>query len=156
MRTRPLLVSAVILAALAAASPARADKEPVIVYPGRPGVPVMWFGQDISWAVVEGDWGLDRPGHGQIGIIPPNGRTMWGPAVGPSYYPSTGRQPRYGRDEKEPAADRKLPPQAEGYFRAWGAQSVPAPATMPPDYPQQPLIVSPEIDMGRRNLRRGN
>jgi hypothetical protein len=33
------------------------DIGPVIVVPGRPGVPIMVNGQDVSGAVIEGDWG---------------------------------------------------------------------------------------------------
>ncbi len=42
---------------------ARADSGPVIVIPSRPGVPVVINGRDASYAVVEGDWGLARPGR---------------------------------------------------------------------------------------------
>src|SRR5215471_2406285 len=44
---------------------AGADMGPVIVVPGRPGVPVMVNGRDVSGAVIEGDWGL---GHSPAGI----------------------------------------------------------------------------------------
>ena len=48
-----------------ASAPARAEGEgPVIVIPSRPGVPVVINGRDASYAVVEGDWGLSRPGAG--------------------------------------------------------------------------------------------
>ena len=43
-------------------SPAFAQREPVIVIPGRPDVPIYINGVDASWAVVEGEFGLDRPG----------------------------------------------------------------------------------------------
>ena len=36
---------------------------PVIAIPGRPGVPVIINGVDASYAVVEGDWGLDKGVH---------------------------------------------------------------------------------------------
>ena len=44
------------------ATPAFAQREPEIVIPGKPGVPVMINGIDASWGVVEGEFGLDRPG----------------------------------------------------------------------------------------------
>jgi hypothetical protein len=145
MRARTIIAPVLALAALFAAPAARADREPVIVYPGRPGVPVMWFGRDISGAVIEGDWGLDRPGHGQITILPAGRHPIWVPSGG-GYFPTTGRPPRYGRDEKEPPPDRAPPQPAESYHRSWGAQSMPLPATMPPDYEQPPMVVVPQIN----------
>lgn len=156
MCARQLIASAVVVAALLAAPAARADREPYIVYPGRGGAPVMWFGQNITGAVIEGDWGLDRPGHGDITILPAGRRLLWVPGVGRHYYPATGRAPRYGRDEREPPADRQLPQPAESYFRSWGAQSMPSPATSPPEYEQPPIIVAPQIDMNRRRPPRGS
>ena len=44
------------------ASPAFAQREPEIVIPGRPDVPVIINGVDASWGIVEGEFGLDRPG----------------------------------------------------------------------------------------------
>src|ERR1700737_1853602 len=37
-----------------------ADSAPVIVIPGRPGVPIIINGVDASYAVVEGDWGFGK------------------------------------------------------------------------------------------------
>src|SRR5271156_3985137 len=51
-----------ILLLLVTASPAFAQREPEIVIPGKPGVPVYINGIDASWGVVEGEFGLDRPG----------------------------------------------------------------------------------------------
>lgn len=149
--------SGVLLASDAARAEAR---EPVIVVPGRAGVPVMWFGRDISGAVIEGDWGLDRPGHGQITIIPAGPRVLWGPSAS-GYFPATGRPPGYGRAEVEPPANRVLPPPAESYHREWGAQSMPLPATSPPPVDMPPIIVAPQINPGpdqpiRRTPRRTN
>jgi len=42
-------------------SPALAQRAPVIVVPGRPDVPVLMYGVDVSWSVIEGEFGLDRP-----------------------------------------------------------------------------------------------
>ncbi len=55
------LVPATLLLAVMA-SPAFAQREPQIVIPGKPGVPVYIDGVDASWGVVEGEFGLDRPG----------------------------------------------------------------------------------------------
>jgi len=53
--TSALLAAGLALAALAGAGPAAADNEPVLVIPGRPGVPVMMYGVDVSGAVIEGE-----------------------------------------------------------------------------------------------------
>ena len=45
------------------ASAAWADSSPVLVIPGRPGVPIIINGVDASYAVVEGDWGLAKAQH---------------------------------------------------------------------------------------------
>jgi hypothetical protein len=49
-------------ACILCATPARADHRPVTAVPGNPTTPLVIDGQDASWAVVEGDWGLYRPG----------------------------------------------------------------------------------------------
>ena len=112
-----------------------------IVIPARPGVPVMINGLDASYTVVEGDWGLLRGTHVQPTVY--GGRYINPvPNVG-HYYPSAGHMPGYGRREIEPPANRKLPPEAESYYRSWSAQSTPQleiPANPPP------VIVAPQID----------
>jgi len=125
-------------------SPAFAQRVPAIVIPGRADVPVMMNGIDVSWSVVEGDYGLDRP----IGMVPtviyrpyavmvpgPGSGPGYGPPVqrrrqglGPAYYPRDGRRPGYGRLEVEPPPDRPLPPPAESFFQGWGSQSAPGPS----------------------------
>ena len=112
-----------------------------IVIPGRPGGPVIINGIDASYAVVEGDWGLERGVHVQPTIY--GGRYVAPvPNVG-HYYPSAGHVPGYGRLEIEPPANRKLPQEAESYYRSWSAQSTPQleiPANPPP------VLVAPQID----------
>jgi hypothetical protein len=117
---------------------------PVIVIPGRAGVPIIINGVDASYAVVEGDWGLDKGQHVQPTVY--GGRYIDPtPNVG-HYYPSLGHAPGYGRLEIEPPANRKLPPQAESYYRSWSAQSAPQPVQPPvPDYPP-PVIIAPQRD----------
>jgi len=113
----------------------------VIVIPGRPGVPVIMNGQDVSYAVIEGDWGLARPGQNEPRILYRYGN---GALIGPSsgnYFPKTGRAPRVGR--KEVDIPRPLRP-AESYHRAFGVQSDPTPVTPPQSMPQTPpIIVAP-------------
>src|ERR1051325_11184984 len=125
-----LLAGSLMLAACVIASPAVADNEPVIVVPGRAGVPVMMYGVDVSGAVIEGEWGLNRPGV----VAPTVIMRYWGHDVyeTPSaYYPTTGQRPRVGRLEVIPPPNRRKPKQAEPYYRSWGTQSDPYPATIP-------------------------
>ncbi len=134
------------LAFLLAPSLASADHAPVIVVPGRAGVPVIINGEDVTGAIVEGDWGLERPGHGVPTVIPLHAAPL---RLGPppaAYYPSTGRRPAYGRREVEPPANRRLPLPAEPYLRTWGVQSDPTPATSPPPYDPPPVILAPRTN----------
>ena len=134
--------------ALAAAAPAAADNEPVIVIPGRAGVPVMMYGVDVSGAVIEGEWGLNRPGV----VAPTVIMRYWGHDVyeTPSaYYPTTGQRPRVGRLEVIPPPNRRKPKQAEPYYRSWGTQSDPYPATIPTPYDSMPIYVEPQISRRR-------
>ena len=127
-------------------SAASADSGPVIVIPGRPGIPIIINGVDASYAVVEGDWGLARGTHVQPTVY--GGRYVDPePHVG-HYYPSLGHAPGYGRLEIEPPANRKLPPRAESFHQSWSAHSDPLPAQS--DIPQTPpaVIVAPEIGPG--------
>lgn len=121
---------------------ASADSGPVIVIPGRPGIPIIINGIDASYAVVEGDWGLARSIHVQPTVY--GGRYVNPePHVG-HYYPSLGHAPGYGRLEIEPPANRKLPPRAESFHQSWSAHSDPIPAQS--DIPQTPdVILAPEI-----------
>jgi hypothetical protein len=146
---------------------AGADSAPVIVVPGRPGIPIMINGRDATGAVVEGDWGLARE---QIGVTvirpPPIGRlstrdpACWNGlcgSPGARYFPGTGRPPPVGRLEILPPANRALPPPAESYYRFWGIESAPLPPTIePPHYDIPPLVIGPQRDRdaGRHGPRR--
>ena len=117
-----------------------------IVVPSRPGVPIIVNGIDVSYAVLEGDFGLGKGVNNQPTIY--GGRLAEPePPVG-HYYPSFGLKPGYGRLEIEPPANRKLPKPAESYHESWHAQSAPTPATSPttqsdvPFYPP-PVIMAP-------------
>ena len=120
--------AAVTLAVLiGTASAAWAESNgPVIVIPGRPGVPVIINGVDASYSVVEGDWGLDKGVHVQP--------TVYGghpvepmPPVG-HYYPTSGHLPGYGRLEIESAGK---PKPAETFHQSWSAGSRQADPVMP-------------------------
>jgi hypothetical protein len=121
---------------------ALADSGPVKVIPGRPGVPIIINGVDVSYAVLEGDWGLGKGVHVQPTVY-------GGHAVDPEpnvghYYPSAGRSPGYGRLEIQPPTNRKLPQPAESYHESWSSQSAP-PKAQPevPFYPP-PVIIAPQ------------
>jgi hypothetical protein len=128
---------------------AYADHAPVYVVPGRPGVPVIINGYDASYTVVEGDWGLTRPGHRPPTIVS-------GPLITPApylsgpYFPSMGRRPGYGRVEIEPPPNRQLPPPAPGFYREWGTQSPELPATIDPPADPPPVILAPTIELPDR------
>jgi hypothetical protein len=120
-----------------------ADTGPVIVIPGRPGVPIIINGVDASYTVVEGDWGLAKGQHVQPTIY--GGRVIDPvPHVG-HYYPSAGLKPGYGRLEIEPPANRRLPQPAESYHESWTSQSA-APQPAQPEVPfyPPPVISAPQ------------
>jgi hypothetical protein len=114
------------------------------VIPGRPGVPIIINGIDVSYAVVEGNFGLGKGIHVEPTIY--GGRLVDPvPNVG-HYYPSLGLTPHYGRSEIEPPANRERPHPAESYHRTWSSQSAPLPPTS--DVPENPppIIVAPELE----------
>ena len=62
MRFRPSLAIGLVCAVFGATA-AMPIQGPVLVIPGRPGIPVVINGYDASYTIVEGDWGLSRPGQ---------------------------------------------------------------------------------------------
>lgn len=151
MRKAALFIAAAF-GLTASASVMASETGPVIVIPGRPGVPVIINGRDASYAVVEGDWGLARPSQTDPRIIFYYGHQpyLFPPAA--HYFPGGGPPPRLGRQE----ADVPRPPgaaqQDQGYIRSWSAQSDPTPATSPTQYDMPPVVVAP--DDWRRRPRR--
>ena len=140
---------AAVLAGLAAlvAAPARADNGPVIVIPSRPGVPVVINGRDASYAVVEGDWGLSRPGAVPVTVI--GGSPILPNPVYTrrnSYHPKYGRAPERGRNEVEPTADRALPDPAESFSRSWSTSSDVTPVNDTPRQTRAQQPNSPDTD----------
>jgi hypothetical protein len=110
---------------------------PYIVIPGRPGVPIIINGLDASYTVVEGDWGLGKGIHVQPTVY--GGRLVDPePHVG-HYYPSSGREPGYGRLEIESPGK---PRPAQSFHQSWSVESTPQPEV--PLYPP-PVIVAPEF-----------
>jgi hypothetical protein len=118
---------------------------PVVVIPGKRGVPVIInaYGFDASYTIVEGEWGLDRPGV----VVP---QIVAGPLVYPPplsyqpWYPAYGGKPPSGRLEVEPSPNRRLPKPAPSFHQSWGVSSDPLPATLDPQ-PQPPMMIAPQI-----------
>jgi hypothetical protein len=119
-----------------------AEFSPVFVVPGKPGVPVVINGWDASYTVVEGDFGLDRPGQVNPVIVGDPLAAPLQPRYG-AYYPRAGRRPGYGRLEVEPPPNRRLPPPAQSYHRSWQSGSQALPPTVDP--PAQPADLSVNI-----------
>ena len=140
------------LAAVAAAQPARAgDTGPVIVVPSRPGIPVVIWGRDASYAVVEGDWGLARPGHVPLTVLggsPLRPNAVYEPRR--SYHPRYGHAPPRGRNEMEPPGIAGPEP-AESFSRNWSSSSeMTAPASIvDPETYYRPDVIVP-YDRRRR------
>src|ERR1700730_7506584 len=116
MRAGMWSLLAVLLGSFAPAAPACAQTGPVIVIPGKPGVPVVMNGLIVDGAVVYGDWGLAKPNNAGLIIVGPVGYPL--PVAPPGYFPATGQQPRVGRQEVEPPA-RSRRPVNTNYYRDW-------------------------------------
>jgi hypothetical protein len=140
------LVHAILLLAITA-SPAFAQGVPEIVIPGKPGVPVYINGIDASWGIVEGEFGLDRPGA-MTPIVIYRPVVVAYPQNVPAYYPKDGKRPGYGRLEIIPPADRPLPPPAPTYYRSWSSGSASGPVTDYAPY-NGPAAVSIDQNSGR-------
>jgi hypothetical protein len=129
---------------LCLAGEAYADNEPVVVVPGRVGVPVIIHGVDATGAVVYGDWGLYRPGGAVViegGIWPPG--VLAPLPEPPHYFPATGRTPAYGRKEIDPGPHRRgLTPE---YHKSWQIESQPGPVTEYPPFAPPPVVVAPPV-----------
>jgi hypothetical protein len=137
MRIAHLLLAAFCAAMLAA--PARAQTGPVIVIPGKAGVPVTVNGVIVDGAVIYGDWGLARPGHGELLIEGPVAFSA--PFDSRGYYPATGHMPRLGRQEIEPKGHRARP---TSFRRDWSIESnFNRPVTEYPPFDPPPVIMAP-------------
>ncbi len=142
------LVHTVFLLALGA-SPALAQTGPVIVIPGRPDVPIIENGVDVSWAVVESELGLARPGVLTPTVIyrppPPVFVPYARASYQPGFFPSSGKTPGYGRLEQEPSPDQPPPKPAQSYRRSWSSHSADTPADLPSTNPYGPMYISPIV-----------
>ena len=137
---RALFWSIGLCAAVAGAASARAQTGPVIVVLGRPDVPVTINGIIVDGAIVYGDWGLARPGHGVLIIEGPIAYAA--PYGAPGYFPATGRQPRYGRQEYDPPRRRQR--QNTNFHREWSIESdFRQPVTTYPPFDPPPVVLAP-------------
>lgn len=152
--------TALVLCVMSGAALAQTGRVPAIVVPGRPDVPVIINGVDASWSVVEGDFGLARPGLFTPTVIyrlPPVVGPLYGPAAnGTGYFPHTGEKPGYGRLEVIPPPDRPLPPPAPSYRKSWSSSSDPTPADLPSTYNPAFIapMIAPTINGGHRHHHR--
>jgi hypothetical protein len=150
MRSVVAVVVAVCGLAAGGTTARAGDSGPVIVIPGKPGVPVLMNGYDVSGAIIEGDWGLYRPGAVTPTIYGPI--FLAAPTYDRGYFPAYGRRPGYGRYEIEPPPDRRLPPPAPTYQRLWTSESDPVPASLEPPA-SAPIVVAPQIQRRRFGRR---
>jgi len=142
---RAVLALSLSIMAYGGLSPALADGFALVV-PGRMGMTIN--GHDAAYAVVEGEFGLNRPGQNPHTVIYPR---AYAPAPSDyGYFPHTGKRPRVGRLEIEPPANRMLPRPAQSFLRVWSA--APEPFVEPLPYDPPPVIMAPDYE--RRELRR--
>ena len=135
-----LLLAVICAAVLASALPARAQTGPVIAIPGKAGVPVTINGVIVDGAVIYGDWGLARPGHGELVIEGPVG--LAAPWDSRGYYPWTGGAPRFGSHEIDPRKSAR--PRPTSFRRDWSAESeFRAPITEYPPFNPPPVMMAP-------------
>ena len=141
MRGGLSLIIAGMCAALA--SPAHAQTGPVIVVPGKPGMPVILNGVIVDGAVVYGEWGLAKPNNSGLIIQGAVGYAPSAASWSPGYFPATGVAPRVGRVEIEPPA-RPRAPANTNYYRNWSIESeFTKPVTEYPPFEPPPVIVAP-------------
>ena len=122
---------------------ALADGGPVIVIPGRPGVPIIINGVDASYAVVEGDWGLGKGVHVQPTVY--GGRYVDpAPNVG-HYYPSAGHHAGL-RASRNRAAGQPQAAAARGELSSIMVGAIAPPQPVQPEVPfyPPPMIVAPQ------------
>jgi hypothetical protein len=153
MRTR---VCAVVCCGwMLCVAPALADSDSgtVVAIPGRPDVPVILnpYGFDASYAIIEGDFGLNKPSQNNTQIIVGSPLSPLVPARR-FYFPHADHAPGYGRYEAPPSGGR-VTQTPQSYSRSWGAASDPLPASTDPAYPMtiQPFVGPWGPGRGRRH-----
>ncbi len=146
MRIGVAKIAFALTAMLMAVPCARADHAPNYVVPGRPDVPVIINFFDASWGVVEGEWGLYRPGAVSPTVIP--APYVMPRMSGEALLPFARRHPptrAASKSSRRP--NRQLPPPAPSYHRSWTSESQNLPAT---EYaPTPPVIIGGDVDVQR-------
>lgn len=146
MRWASWATMAILAGCALGVTPAQADHASVLVVPGKPGVPVIINGYDASWGIVEGDWGLHRPGWVSPTVTYPY-RVIFPYGAQRGYFPATGMRPRVGRYEIVPPQNRLLPEPAESFHRFWSSESgLINPVIEYPAYNPPPVILAPKLD----------
>lgn len=142
---RSVMGALVAAGACAVPTVALADSHPALVMANPRGIPPIVNGFDATGAVIEGDWGLARPGAGTVTIYRGASELVVPPAPA-GFFPATGRQPPYGRHEIIPPRNRRLPRPAESYRRSWSSDPAGpvVPATVPAEPPPVIFAVPPE------------
>jgi hypothetical protein len=133
------------LVALATSPVCAGDTGAVIAIPSRPGVPIVINGRDASYAVVEGDWGLARPGAVPVtvfGDAPIRPNSVYEPRR--SYHPRYGHAPPRGRNEVDQPSSSPGP--AESFSRSWSSSSSDVQAPAESRGRQQPSVSSSGSD----------
>ncbi|EJW09717.1 hypothetical protein A33M_1028 [Rhodovulum sp. PH10] len=143
---RVTLVAAAVALALPVPPAAASDNAPSFVVPGRVDVPVYIDGRNAAWSVVEGDWGLYRPGWVPPTVIRPlccvpraSRRPVrhWYPAA--VDYSVAEVRARLKRDWRPPKP-------GPAYHQSWEANSDDAPSTiMPPVYDVPDVLIAPSF-----------
>jgi hypothetical protein len=123
---------------------ADSDSGTVVVIPGRPDVPVIVnpYGFDASYAIVEGDFGLNKPAQANAHIVVGGPHLVVVPGPRRYYFPHSEQMPGYGREEVQPPPGRRVTQPPQSYNRSWDAHSDPLPASTDPPYPMtiQPYV----------------
>ena len=103
-------------------------KGPVLVIPGRPGIPVVINGYDASYTIVEGDWGLARPG--QVSPVIVSGPLITAVALShrPLFPVSQGRGPAMAAARSSRRRIGGGRARRRAIYREWGAESQQLPA----------------------------
>jgi hypothetical protein len=139
-----------------ASSLARADHQPALALDNGRGGPAIVDGYDVNGAVIEGDWGLYRPGAGAVVIY--SAPELLAPTPAPDgYFPYTGRRPHYGRHEVGQPTTWQPPRPAPSYHRSWSAESPESVVTTyPPGEPPAVIEATPDRKRKHRHPRRSD
>lgn len=142
LRTATKVLGFMAVCCLQAGAAHGSETGPVIVIPSRPGIPVIINGRDASWGIVEGDWGLARPGNIDPTVIYPI-RSYRYPV--PYSYHEARRIPARHR-HRRPVVRAVVPPPAETVIVA---PAVSGPPHYFPTTGRKPRYGRKEVDVPR-------